>query len=146
MYAVNPNVNGGCKLLLLKMSVGGIVLQGLLLDALYTSGTLNIKANDEYSGQEREQRALCKCTYACRTSLSLMCVSPHPSFGMCHRHGHSNRVQLVFSARPVGLWIRSRPSRDCSPEESVPHPPGGPPGSGMGRVETTRFFADGCIP
>lgn len=60
VYPIVPNVNGGCKLLLLKVSVGGIVLQNLILDILYSSGTLNIKGNGEYTGQERSERALCK--------------------------------------------------------------------------------------
>lgn len=59
LYNVSGNVNGTCKIILLKVSVGAMVAQGLIEELLYSSGTLDIRATDEYSAEQRAQRALC---------------------------------------------------------------------------------------
>lgn len=55
---VNENINGVCKILLIKVSVGAIVMQGLIEEALLATGVLDIKDNDRYSSDERAQRGL----------------------------------------------------------------------------------------
>lgn len=55
---VNENINGTCKILLIKVSVGAIVVQGLVEEILFAAGVLDIKDNDRYSAEERAQRAL----------------------------------------------------------------------------------------
>ena len=49
-------------------------MQGLVMDTLYSTGTLNISANDQYSGEERSERALCMailCEYSLFSLLVL---------------------------------------------------------------------------
>lgn len=55
---VNENINGTCKILLIKVSVGAIVVQGLVEEFLFASGVLKIKDTDRYSAEERAQRGL----------------------------------------------------------------------------------------
>lgn len=57
---VNENINGTCKILLIKVSVGAIVVQGLVEEFLFAGGVLKIKDTDRYSAEERAQRALSK--------------------------------------------------------------------------------------
>jgi hypothetical protein len=58
---VSGNVNGACKILILKFSVGMIVVQNLIEQILYTTGTMDIHSNDRYSAEQRAERALCNC-------------------------------------------------------------------------------------
>jgi membrane protease YdiL (CAAX protease family) len=55
---VNENINGTCKILLIKVSVGAIVVQGLVEEFLFAGGVLDVKDTDRYSAEERAQRAL----------------------------------------------------------------------------------------
>lgn len=56
---LSTNVNGACKILILKFSVGLIVIQNLIEEILYATGTLDIQANDRYNSEQRAERALC---------------------------------------------------------------------------------------
>jgi hypothetical protein len=58
---LSSNVNGACKILILKFSVGMIVVQNLIEQILYTTGTMDIHSNDRYSAEQRAERALCNC-------------------------------------------------------------------------------------
>lgn len=60
---LSTNVNGACKIFILKVSVGLIVVQNLVEEILYATGTLDIQANDRYSSEQRAERALCKRKY-----------------------------------------------------------------------------------
>lgn len=57
---ISTNVNGACKIFILKVSVGLIVVQNLVEEILYATGTLDIKATDEYNSEQRAERALCE--------------------------------------------------------------------------------------
>lgn len=60
---ISTNVNGACKIVILKLSVGLIVVQNLIEEILYATGTLDIKATDEYNSEQRAERALCKISF-----------------------------------------------------------------------------------
>jgi hypothetical protein len=65
------NLFGVVKLILLKISVGAIVVQGLVESFLYTSGTSPFKDDDTYDAEEKTLRAYCKFG---SSLLSLCCV------------------------------------------------------------------------
>lgn len=48
------------KLLLLKISVGAIVVLGLVESFLYSSGTSPFKDDDEFNAEEKTLRAYCE--------------------------------------------------------------------------------------
>lgn len=54
------NLFGIVKLLLLKVSVGAIVVQGLIESFVYTSGASPYKDDDVFSAEEKTLRAYCK--------------------------------------------------------------------------------------
>jgi hypothetical protein len=54
------NLFGVVKLILLKISVGAIVVQGLVESFLYSSGTSPFKDDDTYDSEEKTLRAYCK--------------------------------------------------------------------------------------
>ena len=60
---VNENINGTCKIILIKISVGAIVVQGIVEEFLFASGVLDVEDNDRYSAEERAQRALSKLLF-----------------------------------------------------------------------------------
>jgi hypothetical protein len=64
------NFRGTSKLVVLKMSVGLLVLQSLLEQLLAASGTLRLRPAAGYSAEAVGLRLYCKC------SLSV-CLSPH---------------------------------------------------------------------
>lgn len=70
---LSANVNGACKILILKFSVGIIVVQNLIEQILYTTGTLDIHSNESYNSEQRAERALC---------MFLPLFPPHT----CHRY------------------------------------------------------------
>jgi hypothetical protein len=69
---LSTNVNGACKIMILKFSVGLIVVQNLIEEILYATGTLDIHSNDQYSAEQRAERALCEL-------LMTLPPSPHLS-------------------------------------------------------------------
>ena len=54
----NVNVYGGTKFILLKVAVGMIIGQGVVEEVLFATHALEVKENDEYTADEREQRYL----------------------------------------------------------------------------------------
>lgn len=60
MFEYCTNLFGVVKLILLKISVGAIVVQGLIESFLYSSGTSPYKDDDQYDAEEKTLRAYCK--------------------------------------------------------------------------------------
>lgn len=56
------NLFGVLKLTLIKVSVGAIVVQGLIENILYSSGSVAFSDDDTYSGEEKALRAYCEYT------------------------------------------------------------------------------------
>ena len=56
------NLFGVVKLILLKVSVGAIVIQGLAESFLYSSGTSPFKDDDAYNAEDKTLRAYCNNT------------------------------------------------------------------------------------
>jgi len=54
------NLYGVLKLVLLKATVGLIVVQGLIESILYSSGSVTYESDDTYSGEQKALRAYCK--------------------------------------------------------------------------------------
>ena len=54
------NLFGVVKLVLLKVSVGAIVVQGLAENFLYSSGTSPYHDDDRYDAEDKTLRAYCK--------------------------------------------------------------------------------------
>lgn len=48
------------KLLLLKASVGLIVVQGLIESIVYSSGSVTYDSDDTYTGEQKALRAYCE--------------------------------------------------------------------------------------
>ena len=59
LYYPSANVSGTFKILLLKFSVGLIVIQGLIEEFLFATGYITIGDSDSYSAEERAQRGYC---------------------------------------------------------------------------------------
>ena len=57
------NLFGIVKLLLLKVSVGAIVVQGLIESFIYSSGASPYKDDDVFSAEEKTMRAYCESLY-----------------------------------------------------------------------------------
>ena len=72
------NLFGVVKLILLKISVGAIVVQGLIESFLYTSGTSPFKDDDTYDSEEKTLRAYCQ-------------------FGSAHKFLCSSRAGFVWN-------------------------------------------------
>lgn len=69
------NLFGIVKLVLLKISVGAIVLQGLIQSFLYSSGTSPFEDGDEHNAEEKTLRAYCKYRTICMRHKSVyVCV------------------------------------------------------------------------
>jgi hypothetical protein len=88
------NLFGVVKLILLKISVGAIVVQGLIESFLYTSGTSPFKDDDTYDSEEKTLRAYCKF---CSAHKSL-CA---PRIGFVW-----NRLRSAFLPRPFHFLPR----------------------------------------
>ena len=81
---ISANVNGTFKIILIKISVGAIVIQGLIMEMLIVTGTLDIHSKHDYSGDERAERGLCFAILIeyCIMSMLLYCafaaeITPH---------------------------------------------------------------------
>ena len=59
LYTNSSNVGGTFKILLLKFSVGLIVIQGLLEEFLFATGYIKIADSDTFSSEQRAQRLYC---------------------------------------------------------------------------------------
>ena len=51
------------KLLLLKVSVGAIVVQGLIESFVFSSGASPYGDDDEFSAEDKTLRAYCECLF-----------------------------------------------------------------------------------
>lgn len=60
MYEYCINLFGVLKLVLLKATVGLIVVQGLIESILYSSGKASYDHDDTYTGEQKALRAYCK--------------------------------------------------------------------------------------
>lgn len=60
MYEHCINLYGVLKLVLLKATVGLIVVQGLIESILYSSGSVSYEHDDTYTGEQKALRAYCK--------------------------------------------------------------------------------------
>ena len=54
------NFHGVLKLVLLKVSIGAIVVEGLIENLLYTNGEINLGSDDVHSAADKALRAYCK--------------------------------------------------------------------------------------
>jgi hypothetical protein len=59
IYSYSQNLMGTWKILLLKFSVGLIVIQGLIEEFLFISGVIDIQDSRTLSAQDRAQMAYC---------------------------------------------------------------------------------------
>jgi hypothetical protein len=59
VYSFTTNLNGVLKLLLLKMSVGLITIEGIIVELMNAFGANPYKENNEYSAEDRLQRNYC---------------------------------------------------------------------------------------
>ena len=59
VMAESTNLLGACKIILLKISVGLIVIQGLIEEFLYAFGIIAVQPSEDFSGQDRAQRFYC---------------------------------------------------------------------------------------
>lgn len=76
VYAHSSNLFGLVKLLLLKCSVGLIVLEGLICSFLVNSGKTPYNdddGDDTYDAEEKTQRGYCKHKYLSYLPSALMC-------------------------------------------------------------------------
>jgi hypothetical protein len=55
----SANLLGACKIVLLKISVGLIVVQGLIEEFLFAFGVISVGSSEGFSGEERAQRFYC---------------------------------------------------------------------------------------
>ena len=55
----SANLLGACKIILLKISVGLIVVQGLIEEFLFAFGVISVESSSGFSGEERAQRFYC---------------------------------------------------------------------------------------
>lgn len=60
MFEHCTNLFGILKLLLLKVSVGVIVLQGLIESFVFSSGASPYQGDDEYDAEDKTLRAYCE--------------------------------------------------------------------------------------
>lgn len=58
VYTQSGNINATLKIILLKVSVGVYVIQGIIEEMLVATDTLDIKDTDRYTAEERAGRAL----------------------------------------------------------------------------------------
>lgn len=72
----NVNVYGGTKFILLKVAVGLIIGQGVVQEVLFATHALEVKENDEYTADEREQRYLGSVSFFVihKTPLIIYCL------------------------------------------------------------------------
>ena len=59
LYTASSNLSGTFKILLLKFSVGLIVVQGLVEEFLFASGYITVGDSDTYTAEQRAQRYYC---------------------------------------------------------------------------------------
>jgi len=59
LMSESTNLLGTCKIILLKISVGLIVIQGLIEEFLFAFGVIKIGNNSSFTGEERAQRFYC---------------------------------------------------------------------------------------
>ncbi len=72
IYSYTTNLNGVLKIMLLKMSVGLITIEGIIVELMNAFGANPYEANDEYSAEDRLQRNYCElCTSTDRLLLSV---------------------------------------------------------------------------
>lgn len=60
VYSNLKNLNGVLKVFLLKISVGLITLQGIIVECLIAFGGNPYNSNSQYSADDRLQRNFCK--------------------------------------------------------------------------------------
>eukprot|EP01034_Spumella_vulgaris_P022052 gene22052-28147_t len=59
IYSYTTNLNGVLKIMLLKMSVGLITIEGIIVELMNAFDANPYAANDEYSAEDRLQRNYC---------------------------------------------------------------------------------------
>jgi hypothetical protein len=59
LMSESTNLLGTCKIILLKISVGLIVIQGLIEEFLFAFGVIKIGNSSSFTGEERAQRFYC---------------------------------------------------------------------------------------
>ena len=64
VYEYLINLFGVLKLALLKVSIGAIVIQGLIENILYSTGSLSYDDDDAHSAQEKSMRVYCAYTHS----------------------------------------------------------------------------------
>ena len=98
VYDHCTNIFGVTKLLLLKVVVGAIVVQGLIESALYSSGASPYESDDDYSAEQKALRAYCE--------LSIVLSRVYGLFELCI----DKFVQLVDMYQSAEFICVSYPS------------------------------------
>ncbi len=60
LYSYTLNLNGVLKVLLLKISVGLITIQGIVVELMNQFGANPYEGNDQFSAEDRLQRNYCE--------------------------------------------------------------------------------------
>ena len=133
----SSNLNGVYKMILLKVSVGIIVLQGLIEEILWATGEIKLDSTSMFTGEERAQRIFCLavlCEYALLSlpfyfafssviTINKISSDDHhyPSLGSHHSSARDleGSVNSQFSVkRSVSMegGVRDQPDRDERPD------------------------------
>jgi len=128
----SSNLNGVYKMILLKVSVGIIVLQGLIEEILWATGEIKLDSTSMYTAEERAQRIFCLavlCEYALlslpfylafSSAITINKVSlddHHPALGSHHANSRDleGSVNSQFSMKrsvSVEGSVRDQADRD----------------------------------
>lgn len=112
LFEHSTNLYGLVKLILLKVTVGVIVLQGLIAAFIYSSGASPYSDDDELSQEEKTQRAYCKLL----SVLTFTVFNKNNVFYRCPRY---TTVCSVVYCILLRIWMESDYPKYCAEGSSA---------------------------